>query len=295
MGIRNDISGVGWVQGNFLLSFLMSSFSYMTSFEVKSQTREHSKSRFFVPATETCPIQQLQNLISTKPRKMIVAQTNMKAVGSVNTKFTFEPKVGVLKLSCWSSETQLKEFRNSVAGIYHPINLCTISTQSLPHIHVEKKHQVRIPVEKRRGRQSFTVNRSALRAEVGKKNDFRGRIFPGSSISVAFFENSTKIQQATISIHCLLHNLCSLHFTPQTLHKKKTSPFIPAAALGFHGVIWGSNSCGMLRSITSAWGYQVGATFLKIFNEIERNIRAIIRLGWVRNQQNWEDIVMMII
>lgn len=41
--------------------------------------------------------------------------------------------------------------------------------------------------------------------------------------------------------------------------------------------------------------YQVGATFLNIFNEIERNIRAIICLGWVRNQQNWEDIVMMII
>ena len=76
---------------------------------------------------------------------------------------------------------------------------------------------------------------------------------------------------------------------------QKTTPFF-RQALDFHGVIWGSNSCGMLRSITSAWGsYQVGATFLNVFNEIERNIRAIICLGWVRNQQNWEDIVMMII
>ena len=34
------------VQGNFLLSFLMSSFSwfFMTSLEVKSQTKGHSKS-----------------------------------------------------------------------------------------------------------------------------------------------------------------------------------------------------------------------------------------------------------
>lgn len=66
------ISGVSWVDGKFF-SCPSSCHLFLHHDVIWGKL---SKERKFVPATETCPIKQLQNLISTKPRKMTPTHWN---------------------------------------------------------------------------------------------------------------------------------------------------------------------------------------------------------------------------